>query len=371
MLAITYGADIEIWDWDGTTLGLSQTLSGSQTQLVVSWSPYGNWLASADGFAIDTQWVSTVRFWNTELWQPDATAEGLYLITGGYPFASQMNWNPNSTAELTIIGDMVYQVEDQYFLGPVARINFVDAVSGVLFNHIPFTSNYFAVAAAWRPQGDWIAVGKAGAVTLYDSSTGNHFPVTALGEGFNVLVSPEAMDWTDDGRYLAADDVIYDFVEKKYIGGFKRPEPAGIQDVDWHPDDVRLATANTRGLIKVEDASLLTSFIPPASSLTAFTLIDANTNQPIAGLDPIPADVSINLDTLGTGSFAIRANTDPATVGSVVFELNGTPSTDNSAPYTVPLPGVGSYTLSATPYSGADGTGDAGTPLTLNFTVVD
>jgi Tol biopolymer transport system component len=55
----------------------------------------------------------------------------------------------------------------------------------------------------------------------------------------------------------------------------------------------------------------------------------------------------------------------------VVFNLNGTLQTDDTAPYdfTNWTPAVGSYTLTATPYSGAGGTGTPGTPLTIHFTV--
>lgn len=64
-------------------------------------------------------------------------------------------------------------------------------------------------------------------------------------------------------------------------------------------------------------------------------------------------------------------------VGSVVLELSGATARtviDNTAAYSIPLaaantnPGI--HTLKATPYTGPDGTGTAGKPLTISFAIV-
>ncbi|HEX9957417.1 MAG TPA: T9SS type A sorting domain-containing protein, partial [Fibrella sp.] len=78
----------------------------------------------------------------------------------------------------------------------------------------------------------------------------------------------------------------------------------------------------------------------------------------------------------------IRANTNPAKVGSVIFTLNGPQNQttwesvgpyslfgDNTGNYNPWTPVPGSYTLKATPYSGANGTGTAGITLSIAFTV--
>lgn len=80
-------------------------------------------------------------------------------------------------------------------------------------------------------------------------------------------------------------------------------------------------------------------------------------------------------DTIDTNAFSpnaiINAKMSPEAVGSVVFDLNGTQTTVNTAPYTIPIPPVGTYSLTATPYTAADGGGTAGAPLTIDFTVID
>jgi hypothetical protein len=101
-----------------------------------------------------------------------------------------------------------------------------------------------------------------------------------------------------------------------------------------------------------------------------FTLINADTMQPI---QPLNDNDTIDLMALGTSNLTIRANTVPGIVGNVIFDLNSilAVQTDDTAPYdfTNWTPAVGSYTLTATPYSEACGT--AGTALTINFTIVD
>lgn len=117
--------------------------------------------------------------------------------------------------------------------------------------------------------------------------------------------------------------------------------------------------------------------------VTSFTLIDADSDQPIAGFDPLPEGAVLNLATLPTQNLNLRANTSPATVGSVRFALDGNSNfrTESTAPYALAgdsngdyhawTPGNGSHTLTATPYSDASASGTEGTPLTLTFTVGD
>ncbi|MEM8901692.1 MAG: S8/S53 family peptidase, partial [Bacteroidota bacterium] len=113
-----------------------------------------------------------------------------------------------------------------------------------------------------------------------------------------------------------------------------------------------------------------------APVVTSFTLIDADTDMPIDGFDPIPAGSTIDLSTLSTANLSVRANTEPATVGSVSFSLTGSlesTRTENVAPYALfgdnggdfrpqnPDPAAGDvYRLSATPFTGKGGSGTEG-----------
>jgi hypothetical protein len=80
----------------------------------------------------------------------------------------------------------------------------------------------------------------------------------------------------------------------------------------------------------------------------------------------------------------VRANTDPAVVGSVRFEYDGDTDyrIENASPYCIAgdgpggdylpwTPAVGTHALAAVPYSGANAGGTAGEGLTIAFSVVD
>jgi hypothetical protein len=124
------------------------------------------------------------------------------------------------------------------------------------------------------------------------------------------------------------------------------------------------------------------TFAPlPTPKLTNFTLVNTDSGQDIKQL----ADgETIDLRTLPTRNLSIRANASSTDVSSVVLNLNGQQSlnnTDNALPFTMfgdkdssytPWTSIaaGSYTIKATPYTGSAGTGSAGIPLAITFTVV-
>ncbi|MEM7540792.1 MAG: DUF5060 domain-containing protein [Pseudomonadota bacterium] len=112
-----------------------------------------------------------------------------------------------------------------------------------------------------------------------------------------------------------------------------------------------------------------------ADEVTGFFLVDADLNQDIA----IIADGAV-LHLLDLPSnLSIRAVTQPSTVGSVVFDFNGTSgfATESVAPYALGGDSGGnynavafppaSYSLTGTAYTGAGGSGTAGSPLTISF----
>ena len=127
----------------------------------------------------------------------------------------------------------------------------------------------------------------------------------------------------------------------------------------------------------------------PVQSVISFTLIDADTQKPIQTLTN---GAILDLTTLSTKKINIRAETNPASTGSVAFNLTGTVTEniiDNAAPYVLFskngngnnqgnsngnnafwMPKEGNYTLKAIPYAATDGKGTMGSGLTISFTVV-
>jgi hypothetical protein len=143
----------------------------------------------------------------------------------------------------------------------------------------------------------------------------------------------------------------------------------------------RLRAYNAAGTSANSATQSATTSVSTSQSLRSFTLFNADTNMPIAGFDPLPTGAVLNLSSLPTTRLNIRANTDPAVVGSVRFDLNSTVGfrMENTAPYSLAgdtngdylpwTPAVGSYTLSARPFTAAYAGGTAGTALTITFRV--
>ncbi|MFS8068503.1 MAG: hypothetical protein ACMG6S_19260 [Byssovorax sp.] len=116
------------------------------------------------------------------------------------------------------------------------------------------------------------------------------------------------------------------------------------------------------------------------SSVTGFSLINADNDQPITGFDPIASNATVSLSALPTSNLNIRANLTGA-VGSVRFGLdaNANQRTESVAPFALfgdtngdYNPGsfaVGAHTVTATPYEGASAGGAAGPVVSVTFNV--
>jgi hypothetical protein len=150
-------------------------------------------------------------------------------------------------------------------------------------------------------------------------------------------------------------------------------------------------TANDGALSTGDDVTITvnppsSTVSPPSSSgqaVVSFTLINADTDQPITTFNPLNSGITLNLATLPTRNLNIRANTSPATVGSVRFGWDNDSNyrTQNEAPYALGgddngnyyrwRPSLGSHTLTARPYTRSDARGIAGTPLSITFRVID
>lgn len=165
-------------------------------------------------------------------------------------------------------------------------------------------------------------------------------------------------------------------------------------DGTWSPDSLGFVFIDLNNdLVLVEPNMGTTSILD--SDVQDILVWRTNIEVDILSIDDLTffnADTATDIRILSTTStetidiannlISIRADTDPAIVGSVVFWVDGNVvATDNSAPYTIAgesgsdiLPwniALGEHTIVATPHSGADGTGDAGTPFTVQLNIVD
>jgi len=155
-------------------------------------------------------------------------------------------------------------------------------------------------------------------------------------------------------------------------------EPPAEKDNDWValvklPPGVRVDAS----LAEIEVAQPPAAPRGEAGAVVGFTLINADTDRPIG---PLADGATLDLAKLPTRNLNVRAETRPARVGSVRFELDGKPvRTEGTPPYALAgdrdgnyaawTPARGAHTLSATPYSRPNAGGAAGKPLTIRFAV--
>ena len=155
---------------------------------------------------------------------------------------------------------------------------------------------------------------------------------------------------------------------------------AGYQFASWSGD--ASGTSNPLTVVMTASKVLTATFTAVATGqqVSSFTLVNADTDL---DLQPLANGAVLNLATLPTRNLNIRANTSPTPVGSVVFALSGAQrraQTESGVPYALFgdaagnysawVPALGSYTLTARPYTAAGGAGTAGQGLTLSFSVV-
>ncbi len=144
------------------------------------------------------------------------------------------------------------------------------------------------------------------------------------------------------------------------------------------------STSSDADLVPVTPKADANPPAPTGPAVTSFTLIDSDTDQPVANYDPIPEGSTLTLADLPT-NLNVRANTTApsgTTIGSVAFDFDGTTNfhIEGAAPYALASDNAGDYnpltppltatahTLTATPYSDVNATGTAGTGKTLHFT---
>jgi len=130
-----------------------------------------------------------------------------------------------------------------------------------------------------------------------------------------------------------------------------------------------------------EPLNISFEFIDSTLTVDGFTLIDAATDMPLFDLTD---DLYLTVDDIPSLLLDIRANTSDD-VESVRLELTGdqnTARTENLEPYALfrDLPigdyignnfSLGSYTITATPFSGDNLTGEIGTPVSIDFRILE
>jgi hypothetical protein len=147
---------------------------------------------------------------------------------------------------------------------------------------------------------------------------------------------------------------------------------SGVESFSYTVEDDQGAVSNVGNVtVTVQEGSI---------AVLRLILVDADSDLDIG---PLGQGDTVDFTAIGTTRVNIRAETDPEIVGSVRFALDGNDNfrTESAAPYYLAgdkngdvypwTPEEGSHTLTATPFTGAKGTGTAGIPLTIAFEVIE
>lgn len=115
---------------------------------------------------------------------------------------------------------------------------------------------------------------------------------------------------------------------------------------------------------------------PPADAkITSFTLINADTEKPVPGYDPIPSDMTLDLAKLGLKKIDFRINTSPVNVGQITTVIGNKTHVEQSPPYSFTANSVAGGYTGWTPEAGRHTLrcrlGQAGPWVTFNFTIAE
>lgn len=183
-----------------------------------------------------------------------------------------------------------------------------------------------------------------------------------------------AYDWNSDGFGIYPG---FPLTINALFGGAPQPTPTNTPTVTPGGPTLTPTPTNTVGPTATNTPTATATPPPGLVAVTSMTLINSDTEQPYAGWESISNNSTLTLSQ-GYYNYAFRANANGAV--SVEWRVNGSfYSTDNASPYALDgdvggnfYPswlGNGTWTLTATPYTGANASGVAGTPLTLTITV--
>jgi WD40 repeat protein len=331
----TEGGSI-IWD-----VGLAQPISYFQSRTMPGfidnvWNPNPNYNSIASISETDP---------NITIWNP---INGHITFSFNSNFPTSITWSPNGVNIVTGTDN--------------GDIDIWNALTGQLIETIPaHTSTITSIE--WSPNGNQIAsAGADNTIKIWDAWTG--LPLLTLQGHANIINN---LVWSPDSSRLASASNdgtvrIWDAATGEQISIFQYE--GRVYTVDWSPtgDYVVFGGSSSDG----QDATAEIEFV---GMTEGFTLLDAANNTIT---NPFRNDSEIDLSALPSSRVKFRANTNPATVGSVKINLDGTEQIDNTAPYEFEwTPVIGVHTLIATPYSGADGSGTAGITYTINFSVIN
>jgi uncharacterized repeat protein (TIGR02543 family) len=319
------------------------------------------------GIVLAQQQVSTFTLVNADTDQDiQLLADGATLNLSALP---TRNINVRANTNPATVGSVVFDltgVQSRYHIESVAPYALFSDSGGDYAPWTPVVGSYTLQA------------------TPYDVAGGGGVAGTVLIVNFTVVDAPAPGPYTLSVSTNGSGTVSKTPDQATYPTGTSvsllATPTAGFQFIGWTGSDV--GTANPLTISMNSNKSITATFgVIGSQQVTALVLVNADNDQDI---QTITSGSTLDLSSLPTRNLNVRATTSPDPVGSVVFELSGAETqiqTETTPPYALfsdsggdfnPwTPTVGNYTLQATPYDAAGGTGVAGTALSISFTVAD
>ena len=281
------------------------------------------------------------------------------------------------------LGQRVFQLQDEMNQWGVdkkmigaADIFYIDSTSSIYsqmninylkLDSIPDPSNYPEVVDVIKNGDLWLSTGE---VLLHSH--------TITENQVNVDI-----EWTFPLDFA---EIIYnegDVVKKHRIPLTKTKEhgrnqftfPVNLSDATWARIEVWDVARNGAWT----QTKWLKTPVRRAFSISGFTLINADTDSPISGFEPIENGSVINYQSLPSKNINIRIDPSPYLSDSLEIKFNDDIiiETDEIYPFSVwgesngdfkaKTPGLGIHNLKVTPYNN----GKKGTPFSINFSLID
>jgi len=361
-----YGLNDIAWNHDGTALAAAVIASGPDP-LVRSYIAVWNTDDWTLRFAVP--YIASELSWSPS---GDHLGAGAFILDGMTgAFVSQLDtfdpsavrfvvWNPTNERQYLITYDTFSQFYDPF---TIERL--------VQFSHIG------AIKPDFSPDGRYLAVVSRDAVStfivqLIDTAT--YQPVASI-QPEEMLLEPYALNWLTNEQLA----LIMLNTPLTILNPFTNEivDTVSHQSITWNPEGTQFfgainLPAGVRGGAGIavydrETEGIIAQY-SPVSTVQSLSIENIEGNASIVLLAGEGVVNSVSGENTATAT--IQAFPFPNVLGSVAFDVNGVRTIDNTAPYTLPLPPVGTYTLSAVPYSEADAQGEAGLAFTVTVQVV-
>ncbi len=395
-----------------------------QTQQLLAWNPDGTPTIVAAGYGgkVEEGVISQTTDLIARIIDVTTGQRSQTIALGG-PYVLSVLWDPHADAILVgeQTGVTTYDVKSGELTDGYAAIADIQNISlspdgryllieGAVYDTDSterlgfFRLTGWVTASEWSPDGSKIAVFDSSGVgrienpTLVPGVVINEVPTAQAGADQTVTDSDnngservmldgsgssdsdgsiESYSWQEEGEEIASG--VNPTVDLAI----------GTHTITLVVTDDDGATARDEVVIEVVRPSQSPSAPAVTPEITAEVTPDAGSAPSVTGFVLVDADADADLrpledgDTITEGTITIRVETAPPIVGSVVFGLDDEPrfkvenedayalKGDDNGDYHAWLAEPGTYTLTATPYTEADGQGEAGTPLTIRFTVAE